>query len=86
MVHIIKKKSLLNLLQDFHCLCSGFFSHRACGILAPQPGIEPARPALVDEVLSTGPPGKSLNLNLTVGNHLSFCLSAFHANSLRLST
>ena len=37
-----------------------FFSHEACGILAPQPGIEPATPALEGEVLTTGPPGKSL--------------------------
>ena len=36
------------------------FGHEVCGILAPQPGIEPAPPALEDEVLTTGPPGKSL--------------------------
>ena len=38
----------------------GFFGREACGILAPQPGIEPAPPALEGEVLTTGPPGKSL--------------------------
>nr|XP_058899965.1 interleukin-34 isoform X3 [Kogia breviceps] len=37
----------------------------ACGILAPQPGIEPAPTALEGEVLTTGPPGKSLNQLLT---------------------
>ena len=37
-----------------------FFGHEACGILAPQPGIEPAPPALEGEVLTTGLPGKSL--------------------------
>ena len=37
-----------------------FFGLEACGILAPRPGIEPAPPALEDEVLTTGPPGKSL--------------------------
>ena len=40
-------KVLLNLLQ--YCFCSfmfWFFGHEACGILAPQPGIEPASPAL----------------------------------------
>ena len=45
-------------------LCFGvffFFGHNACGILAPQPGIEPAPPALEGEVLTTGPPGKSLS-------------------------
>ena len=38
-----------------------FFSHEVCRILAPQPGIEPSTPALEGEVLSTGPPGKSLD-------------------------
>ena len=36
-----------------------FFGHEACEILAPQPGIEPAAPALEGEVLTTGLPGKS---------------------------
>ena len=35
-----------------------FFGQEACGILAPQPGIEPEFPALDGEVLTTGPPGK----------------------------
>ena len=35
------------------------FGHETRGILAPQPGIEPARPALESEVLTTGLPGKS---------------------------
>ena len=39
-----------------------FFGHEACAILAPRPGIEPAPPALEGEVLTTGPPGKSLEL------------------------
>ena len=38
-----------------------FFGHKACGILAPPPGIEPTSPALKSEVLTSGPPGKSLN-------------------------
>ena len=36
-----------------------FSGHGGCGILAPQPGIEPIPPALEGEVLTTGPPGKS---------------------------
>ena len=36
-----------------------FFDPEACGSLAPQPGIEPASPALEGKVLTTGPPGKS---------------------------
>ena len=42
----IKKKSLLNLSQFCFCFmfwCSG---HKACGILAPRPGIKPVPPAL----------------------------------------
>ena len=35
-----------------------FWPH-SCGILGPQPGIEPALPALEVRVLTTGPPGKS---------------------------
>ena len=31
----------------------------ACGILVPQPGIEPTSPALEGGVFNTGPPGKS---------------------------
>ena len=32
----------------------------ACGILLPQPGIEPMSPALEDELLTTGLTGRSL--------------------------
>ena len=32
----------------------------ACGSLSLQPGIEPESPALEDELLTTGPPEKSL--------------------------
>ena len=38
------------------------FGHKACGILAPQPGIKLAHPALEDEVLTTGPPGKPFKM------------------------
>ena len=37
-----------------------FFDHEACGILAPQPGIEPTPPVLEDKVLTIGPSGTSL--------------------------
>ena len=39
---------------------SVFLGLQACGILVPWPGIEPAPSALEGEVLTTGPPGKSL--------------------------
>ena len=38
-----------------------FFGCEAHGILAPQLGIKPTPSALEDEVLTTGPPGKSLD-------------------------
>ena len=37
---------------------SWFFGHEARGILASQPGIKPAPPALEGEILTTGPPEK----------------------------
>ena len=37
------------------------FGHEACGILAPQPEIEPVFLALEGEVLTTGLPEKSPN-------------------------
>ena len=36
------------------------FGLEPCGILPPQPGIKPTPSALEGEVLTTGPPGKSL--------------------------
>ena len=41
-----------------------FFICKACGILAPWTGIESALPAPEGEILTTGPPGKSLPLFL----------------------
>ena len=37
------------------------FGHEACGISAPQEGIEPSPPALEGEISTTGPPGKPEN-------------------------
>ena len=37
-----------------------FSGHEACVISAPQPGTELSFPALEGEVLTTGPPAKSL--------------------------
>ena len=39
-----------------------FFGHKACGILAHQPGTELATPVLGGKVLTTGPPGNSLEV------------------------
>ena len=67
-------KSLLNLSQYCFCFMGLFFGPEACGILAPQPGIQPTPvpPILERKVLTTGPPGKSLNLL-----HICFCIYSF---------
>ena len=44
------------------------FGHEACGILAPWRGTKPTPPALEGKVLTTGPPGKFLNLFFNRGN------------------
>ena len=57
--------------QDLSLLCAGFSlvaarglsCPAACGILVPQPGMEPTSPALEGGFLTTGPPEKSLLLN-----------------------
>ena len=53
-------KSLLNLLHYSFWFMFCVFGHEPCGILASQPGIELAPPALEGHVLTTGLPGKSL--------------------------
>ena len=62
------KSLLLNLLQCcFYILCFVFFfGLQACGISAPGPGIKPTCPALEGEVLTTGPPGESLDMKLFI--------------------
>ena len=42
-----------------------FFGHKACGILAPQPGFKPIPLTLEGKVLTTGPPGKFPQIILT---------------------
>lgn len=46
-------KTLLNLLQDCFHYMFWFIGCKACGILAPQAGIEPTPVALEGEVLAT---------------------------------
>ena len=43
-----------------------FFVFKACGILAPWPGVEPPPPALEAKVPTPGPPGKSLTVAFLV--------------------
>ena len=61
-------KSLLNMLQCCFCFMFWFFGHKACGILAPQPGIKPTPPTLEGKVLTTGPPGKVFAIVFNVGH------------------
>ena len=51
--------SSLNLLHYCFSFVFWLFGFQACGILVPQPGIEPTPSALEAEVLTPGPPGKS---------------------------
>ena len=52
-------KTLLNLLQYYFCF--GFFGPKACGIIVPWPGIEPAPPTLITQSLNHKTTGKSLH-------------------------
>ena len=56
------------MLQCCFCFMFWFFGHKACGILAPQPGIKPTPPALEGKVLTTGPPGKVFAIVFNVGH------------------
>ena len=49
----------------------GLSSSPACGILVPQPGIEPMSPALEGGFFTTGPLGKSLHWLHSDGNNSS---------------
>ena len=62
-----------------------FFGLKSCGNLAPQPGMEPAPPASEDEVLLTGPRGKSQcpffeNDQLGFTSHMATCQRKFSPN------
>ena len=54
-------KSLLNLLQHCFYFVLWFPGCKASGILVPLPGTEPTPSVFEGEVLTTGPPGKSMS-------------------------
>ena len=64
---MIQSSRLQLIIQAFstqkfqYCFCfkPWHFGHETCGIVALQPGIEPAPPEVAGEVLTTGLPGKS---------------------------
>ena len=51
-----------------------FLAPKACGILAPWPGIKPARPALEGEISTTGPPGTSRHTQILNKKVLEYLL------------
>ena len=81
-------KSLLNLLQYCFCFMFWFFGHEACGISAPQPGIEPTPPTLQGKVFTTGPPGKSppLDILLSSVQYSVTCSQNLPTNAIILSS
>ena len=74
MDHLLK--SLLNLLQYCLCLMFWVFGPKACEILLPQSGIKPAPHALEGEVLTSGPPGKSLSYLSSLFIICFFCVTS----------
>ena len=52
-------------IQDSFAVALGLSFSEACGILAPQPRIEPASPVLQGRFLTTGPPRKSQKQQVT---------------------
>ena len=70
-------KFSLTLLHYCFCFMSWVFSHRVCVTSAPQPETKPAPFALEGEVLTTGPPGKSLFMHFLThdSSTLSFSCS-----------
>ena len=58
--HMVKNTSWRGSLPGFIFIYYYFWpSSEACGILIPQPGMEPAPPAMEAPALTTGQPGKS---------------------------
>ena len=57
----------LSLWHRTLVVARGFSCSKACGILVPQPGMEPASLGLHGGSLTTGPPGKSHNPYIFVG-------------------
>ena len=62
----------MNLLQYCFYFYVSVFGCKACGILAPQPGIEPALPALEGKVLDTGLTGRSQGSHLPKATNVAW--------------
>ena len=68
---------IVTILLLFYVFC---FCLEVCGILAPQTGLKAASPALEGEVLSTGPPGKSIPAIILMSRPLYLCLPYIFEN------
>ena len=60
------KKKIIEFVKILLVFCFGFFGHEACGILTPQPGLNPYFLQCKTGVLITGPPGKSLKWQILI--------------------
>ena len=69
-------------IANYVGLCFGFLAREACGIIVPQAGIKPTGPALEDGVLTTGPPGKSLQCVFYAYNISQPTLTTFQVPSI----
>ena len=79
-------KVFIEFLQYCFCFMFQVFGHEACGILASQPGIENAPPALGGEVLTTRPQESALKPTLNdpylySQAHSLFFISLYHTYS-----
>ena len=50
-------KVFIKFVTKYFCFMFWYFGPEACGVLAPQPGIEPGLLALEGKVLTPGPQG-----------------------------
>ena len=77
-VQIIYFKYFIKFVTISFLFMFRFFVCEACGILAPKPGIKPRSPAVENEFLTTGPPGKSHKAGiLFLRDHLNFFFLRF---------
>ena len=73
----------IELLQHCFCFIFWIFCYKAPGILVLPPGTEPKYPALEGKVLTTGPPGKSLDCPFSVKGLWPWRGSHFPAEAAR---
>ena len=75
---MLQTQALCCAVQTSLAVARGLSCPMACGILVPQPGIEPMSPALEGGFFMSGPPGKSQEFlrvleNLSLSPHICVC-------------